>query len=109
MFFGPKIKTVSPREVQIGLEQKAITLIDVREVNENRAARIDGSVLMPLSRFNPAELKKYEGKPIIVYCQSGMRSGQAAKICVNAGLDVANMQGGIMGWHANGLPIKTGA
>lgn len=108
MFFGKPIKTVSPREVQIGLETGDIVLFDVREVREHQSAHIEGSTLVPLSSFDVSKIKAPEGKQIVLYCQSGMRSGQAARACEKAGIDVANLAGGIMIWHAQGFPVVAG-
>lgn len=109
MFFGKPIKTVSPREVQVGLETGEIVLYDVREAHEHNNSRIEKSILVPLSKFDTSKITAPEGKKIVLYCQSGMRSGQAAKACDKAGIDVSNLAGGIMAWHANGLPVKSGA
>ena len=109
MFFGKPVKTVSPRELQMGLESGDIVLFDVREANEHKSARIENSVLVPLSQFDTSKITATEGKKIVLYCQSGMRSGQAANACDKAGIEVSNLAGGIMAWHANGLPVKSGA
>jgi rhodanese-related sulfurtransferase len=109
MFFGKPIKTISPRELQLGLETGDIVLFDVREAGEHKGARIEPSTLVPLSQFDTSKIKAPEGKKIVLYCQSGMRSGQAARACEKAGIEVSNLAGGIMTWHGQGFPIKSGA
>ncbi len=44
-----------------------------------------------------AELKK-AGKPIVLYCASGARSGQAKRILVGAGLSDVHDLGGMGRW-----------
>ena len=109
MFFGRPVKSVSPREVKIGLEENAICLIDVREPHEFRAALVEGAISMPLSSFKPQNIKDAENREIVLMCQSGMRSAQAVKLCQQANISAANMAGGIMAWHQNGFEVKTEA
>ena len=106
MLFGKPIKNMSPREVQIGLETGNIVLVDVREPHEHSNAHINGCCNVPLSSFDAAKLPKCEdGKIFVLYCQGGVRSAQAVKICQKAGVEnVANLAGGIMSWAQNGLP-----
>ncbi len=108
MFFGKPIKTLSARELKIGLDAGEIALFDVREVNEYNNARINGAKLVPLSQFNTNEIKADTGKIIVLYCQGGVRSGQAAKKCIDAGIDVCHLGGGIMSWHSQGYEIVAG-
>lgn len=76
---------------------KGAVIIDVRTVGEYREGHIKGSKNIPLdtifSKVN--EIKRME-KPVIVCCRSGMRSGQAASILKNSGIEVLN--GG--GWQS---------
>ena len=98
------IQELTPAQVQEGLAQNRMVLVDVREPNENVAEQIKGSVLNALSRFNPAALPVGD-KQVVLYCRSGMRSGKALAQCRAAGVPVtAHMAGGIMAWKAAGLP-----
>lgn len=108
MFFGKPIKTLSARELKIGIEAGEIALFDVRENHEHQSARIEGAKLVPLSCFDTNLIKSENGKSIVLYCQGGVRSGQAAKKCIDAGINVAHLGGGIMAWHSQGYPIQTG-
>ena len=57
-------------------------LVDVREPAEFADGSVPGAVNIPLGRIG-LELKKFENKKhIIVFCRSGMRSGQA-KLTLN--------------------------
>ena len=86
-------KTESVKEFM----DKGAVIIDVRTVGEYREGHIKGSKNIPLdtifSKVN--EIKRME-KPVIVCCRSGMRSGQAASILKNSGIEVIN--GG--GWQS---------
>ena len=107
MLFGKPLKTMSAREVKTGIEEDQILLVDVREKHENDAACIDCAKLMPLSEFDPKKLPNPEGKTIVLHCQGGVRSAQALKKCVDAGIDnIAHMGGGMMAWMQEGYPTK---
>ena len=55
-------------------------------------------------------LKKYKEKVVIACCESGMRSGAAARVLRNQGFSkVVNLRGGIQAWRAENLPlVKSG-
>lgn len=105
MFFGKPPRTLSPFEVKEELDKSGAVLVDVRERAENAAVCIDGSLLLPLSEFNPNQIPKTNGKLVVIYCRSGVRSADALRRCVNAGLEnIAHMGGGIIAWSAQNLP-----
>ncbi len=66
-------------------------IVDVRSQPEYRSGHIKGSLNIPLDiiRQKTAELKK-KGKPVITCCASGMRSGSAAGILKQAGVETYN-------------------
>jgi rhodanese-related sulfurtransferase len=83
-------------------------LIDVREPAEFDEARIAGSVLVPL-RTVPDSVDVFRGDgPVYVMCRSGGRSLQACEYLVGVGVDVVNVEGGILAWIASGRDVVTG-
>lgn len=62
-------------------------LIDVREENEFAAGHIAGAVNIPLSVLESrlSEIEDHKNKQIILYCNTGNRSGKAADILVKNG------------------------
>ncbi|MCT7985499.1 rhodanese-like domain-containing protein [Laspinema sp. A4] len=89
------------------LEEQKITLIDVREPGEFAGEHIKGATLLPLSQFDPNSPKLQGKKDIVLYCQSGNRSRQAAQKLLAAGVpDVMQLKGGITGWKQAGYPIE---
>lgn len=95
-----KMKTLLPEAVQAKLEGgAAITIIDVREVDEVEAGHIPGSINIPLGllEFRMNELDK--NTPYIMVCRSGGRSGQATAFLHSHGFDVTNMDGGMLAWR----------
>lgn len=77
-------------------------LIDVREFEEWQAGRIDGAVLWPLSRILAGSLPvEWRDEPVVLYCQKGIRSLQAANIIKRHGfMRVSHLSGGYEAWLA---------
>jgi len=76
-------------------------LLDVRDDDEYAKARIDGSVLVPLSELEArlAELEDWRDRRIVAHCYKGTRSASACKLLLAAGFaDVSNLIGGIDAW-----------
>ena len=78
-------------------------LLDVRNPNEYQIAKIDGSVLVPLSELEDGTgIEKVKelvnGHRLIAHCKLGGRSTKALNILKNAGIEGTNVKGGIAAW-----------
>jgi rhodanese-related sulfurtransferase len=80
-----------------------IVLVDVRTPQEYALERISGAMLMALQEFRPDCLPGQVGKRIVLHCGSGVRSGKAAAMCLDAGIaPIAHMEGGLAAWKEAG-------
>jgi rhodanese-related sulfurtransferase len=105
-FTRSSVKTLSPQEVRDLVDRQAIHLIDVREAHEWNDGHIPGAIHRPLSELPTWAGTLPEDKPVIFYCLSGGRSGQAFSACKSAGHAVeGHMGGGISAWRMQGLPV----
>lgn len=105
--FGKPVPSVSPAEAKQLLTGKpAPILVDVREPVEFQQAHIAGARLIPLGQLGSRLGEIPTDKQVLVVCQTGSRSGMAARQLAKAGYDVINVNGGIMGWMSQGLPLK---
>ncbi len=96
----PKIlKEITPIELKELLENNDIRLIDVREPWEKEKSDIGGE-LIPLNTVAQTLNKFDDSKQTIIYCRSGVRSGNAIKfIEEQLGLTkLYNLKGGILAW-----------
>jgi adenylyltransferase/sulfurtransferase len=75
-------------------------LIDVREAHEYAIARVEGSILHPMSAAVDWAESIDRDTPLIMMCHHGMRSAHvAATLMQRFGFrNVANMSGGIDAW-----------
>lgn len=78
------------------LKNENTKLIDVRTTDEYETNHIDGAISIPLSEINNITFSKETN--IIVYCQSGRRSKQAATELLNLGYVNVYDFGGINNW-----------
>jgi adenylyltransferase/sulfurtransferase len=95
------IRSIAPRELAKRLERgQNIDVVDVREEYEWNIGRIPGARLVPLGEI-ARELDTFDPKrETVLYCKSGVRSLDAAKRLVAAGVsNVANLSGGIVRWR----------
>jgi adenylyltransferase/sulfurtransferase len=76
-------------------------LLDVREPDEFKRARIEGSKLVPLGELEDhlAEIRDWKERPVVVYCHHGGRGAKACRLLGDAGfIRVTNLAGGIDAW-----------
>jgi rhodanese-related sulfurtransferase len=102
-------KIISVKESVVLINRQPIIMIDVRNANEFKTARIDNSLNIPLDQLaeNIDKLKKNPNKTIVVYCQKGFRSAQAVKILYKLGINNAvSIEGGLDAWQKDNLPLK---
>jgi rhodanese-related sulfurtransferase len=95
----------TPQQVAALLEQGEIQLIDVRQPEEHEAGRIAGDRLIELAQLGAQVDSIDRDRPIVFYCRSGARSAMATEAFRDAGFDAHNMLGGLLDWHAAGLPL----
>ncbi|MGB7344670.1 MAG: rhodanese-like domain-containing protein [Pirellulaceae bacterium] len=76
-------------------------LLDVREADEYAIAKIDGSILLPMSelRDRVSELDEHRQRNIVVHCHHGGRSMRVTLALKQMGFtQVQNLAGGIDLW-----------
>ena len=75
-------------------------LVDVRTPGEFSGGALPGAINIPLDQLSArvGELTKEPGKPVVLYCASGMRSGQARRLLTGAGLAEVYDLGGMGRW-----------
>lgn len=96
----------SPQEVAELLTSGEIQLIDVRQTAEHDAGRIAGDRLIELAELVSQAETIDRDRPVVFYCRSGARSAMATEAFRGVGYDARNMTGGLLDWHAAGLPLE---
>lgn len=103
---GPS-QTIDAHTLRQWLDQKAVTLIDVRESDEYAAGHISGATLVPLSGFDSRKIPQSSDQKLVLYCRAGQRSTMAAQKLWNDGVsEVIQLEGGITAWMKAGYPVQ---
>lgn len=106
-------KVISPRETyELAQKEKGILLLDVRMQEEynSELGHVERTVLIPVRELEQrlSELEPYRGNTIVAICRSGNRSGVAAELLTRYGFVALNMEGGMIRWNLESLPVVRG-
>lgn len=104
-----KFTNLSADEFEKLIENDDVQRLDVRTVAEYSEGHIPGSININIfdDKFSAAAdeiLNK--SKPVAVYCKSGRRSRNAARLLVKKGYTVYNLDKGILNWIDLGKDIE---
>ena len=95
-------RDISPRAAE-GL---GAPIVDVREPYELvEDGRVAGAVNIPLGELSARAEEVPRDQPVLILCRSGARSGMAADALRASGYDAYNIDGGILAWERDGLPV----
>ncbi len=101
---GRGIPEVMATEVD-ALVADGAALLDVREGYEWEAGHAPGAAHLPMGELSLEALPA--GRPVLVVCHVGGRSAAATDALIRAGVDAANVAGGMEAWRRAGLPVVT--
>ena len=105
-------QSVGPTDAVRLMNQGAL-LVDVRTRAEFDGGHIIDARHVPQDEVakSAESLKRFKDKVVITCCESGLRSGAAARVLKAQGFGkVVNLRGGLQAWRAENLPlVKEGA
>lgn len=92
---------------QFATEHSDLVFLDVRSVGEfeqtaSRLGRFKNAINIPITELHErlAELEKFKGKEILVYCSISARSPIASKLLADNGFaKIRNLMGGLSLWN----------
>ena len=102
------VPNLSPAESVTLINRSNAFVLDVRDEPDFLSGHIAEAKHIPLTNLAQriGELKKFQNKPILVNCQSGVRSVKACDLLREAEFtQVHNLQGGLNAWADAKLPI----
>jgi len=103
-------KPLSPMDAVRTASHDDALVLDLRSENEYQGGHIINSVNIPLGFLESriSEIQKYKSSPVILVCQSGNRSLQAANTLKKQAFEnIYNMSGGILAWKNANLPLES--
>ena len=103
------ITRLSVMEAVKKMNQDDSLMLDVRSESEFADGHILNATNIPVallsSRIN--EIKEHASHPVVLVCQSGNRSIQAASTLKKQGFtELYNLEGGMMAWKNANLPVN---
>ena len=113
-FFGlfgqtPKFKTIDVQEFAEFILKPDVVVLDVRTPAENAQGFIPGTdfnIDVLADSYTKTALEKLpKDKPVALYCRSGNRSKNAARILADNGYEVVELGSGFRGWAAEGQEV----
>ena len=103
---GPSISTAQATHL---INREDALVVDVREPGEYGTGHALGAKNLPLARIESGagDVAKKKDATLILYCDSGDRSGKAAAALRKQGYTkVFNLSGGFGAWKQAGLPVE---
>lgn len=116
-FFGlfaqtAKFKTVDVTGFAKAVADTSYVVLDVRTQAEHAEGHIPGThfnIDVLEDSFTETSLKTLsKDKPVALYCRSGNRSKNAARILAENGYEVLELGTGFRGWVAAGKDVESG-
>jgi rhodanese-related sulfurtransferase/DNA-binding transcriptional ArsR family regulator len=88
----------------------AVTVLDVRPVEEYRAGHIAGAISIPLAELKDRLADLPRDQEIVAYCRGPycVFAAQAVELLRAHGFRAARLEDGVTDWRAHGLPVVMG-
>ncbi len=100
---GPSLDTLAATRL---INDSHAVILDIREAAEFAAGHLPNARNIALGELASRSGELPAGKPVLVYCATGARSGTAATTLRKGGRDdVFNLAGGLQAWKQAGLPV----
>jgi glyoxylase-like metal-dependent hydrolase (beta-lactamase superfamily II) len=102
-----RTERLSPEVAADQMQRGEVIAIDVRAPAERAAARIPGSIAIPLNHLSERLDDVPRDRPVMVFCAGGYRSSIAASLLLQHGMrDVRELAGGMTAWQQSELPTE---
>ncbi|MDX1811162.1 MAG: rhodanese-like domain-containing protein [Gammaproteobacteria bacterium] len=105
------VKDMKPQDAVRIMNDDDTLVLDVRLEKEYKEGHILDATHIPVGALESRikEISEYKSKPVVIYCQTGMRSKQAGGILKKHGFETMyNIAGGLNGWINANLPVNKG-
>jgi thioredoxin 1/putative thioredoxin len=98
---------LKPAELAQLLAGGAVVPVDTRDAAAYGRAHLPQAVNIPIEEIESrlAELHMMTGQPVL-YCRGGDKTKDMSQKLAEQGLPVAFLEGGLLAWEAEGLPIE---
>ena len=90
------------------IQNPDVQLLDVRTAEEYAEAHLDKAINIDVKKqgfIDQAVERLDTNKVVAVYCRSGRRSANAAEMLAEKGFKAFNLEGGIIAWKNEQMPV----
>ncbi|HEU0250264.1 MAG TPA: rhodanese-like domain-containing protein [Solirubrobacteraceae bacterium] len=109
MSVHPEMKEtdIAPAELAEWMSRNGeLQVVDVREPYEREAGHIAATTHIPLVELSARAGEIDRERAVVFYCRVGARSDMAAQAFRASGYKALSMEGGLMRWAREGLPLS---
>ena len=104
-----KVQIIAAQQAVLLINKQDAVVIDVRSADDFRKGHISGAVNVPASQLKAkdfSQIQKYQQKPLILVCESGMTTASVGRILTKADFtQVYSLRGGMADWRTQNLPV----
>lgn len=83
----------------------SLHVVDVREPFEWDLGHVEGAIHIPIEELRDRAAELPTDKPLLCVCMVGARSEYVAGALRAAGYEAENLEGGLVSWQLEGLPL----
>lgn len=100
-------KSISVHEATRMMNTDDAVLLDIRESAEYKAGHITNAINIPYNKLSDklSELEPHKDKVIIMADKMGQHVGSAGRTLREKGFNTRRLEGGMMEWQSQNLPI----
>ena len=105
-------RSLTTAQATMLINRENALLLDIREPSEYVAGHPSEARNIPVGSLSERadELAQFKDSPVILICQSGVRSSAACSKLAKLGFTkLHSLDGGIAAWSEAGLPLKKGS
>ena len=101
-------KGLSTTEATIWINRRKAAVLDLRSEDDYKAGHLPGAKHVPFEQMAKVmeKLKLNQKNPVVLVCESGVRSRKALAEVKKMGFEeVGALDGGVLAWQAAALPL----
>jgi rhodanese-related sulfurtransferase len=95
----PHVREISPKAAMKEMALGKILFVDTRKPAEMEVSMLPGAITWEEFLKDP---EKFKDRRIVAYCTISYRSGKLARKLSNKGIEIFNLQGGLLAWVLEG-------